>query len=434
MKHFNKGVVAVMGLVVMVNLSLTQVSCMKEFYDPAVIDTIIKQMSPVHSLDENHTWELTSCSTVSFSANLPVGAKLLQVLTENPRENGGAEIVGQCEIADGETATLALSYPTLCTKLYAALIDEHDAYTLTEFGVSETLVDFTTPIFVSERIAYTPSLQTYSYCYEEEFPEPGDYDYNDVVLHVSQIRTGERELQINVQLAAVGASRQLGGCMRLIGYNRADIESVATLNDDSFNKGVPKQILNVHTKRDVLLEGRNGEAVINLFCDAHWATGDVLTESYGQIPRNKYNVSNSVGSNNIKLVPRTVTYVVTFVDGSHLNEFSLDNIDPFIIREYNSGKFEVHLNQYRFAQTLYEYSATEIKNLPWALKVPTGKFCHPIDGQNIGFIMEDIETGEPILFGAYMQERRSFGEWAANHTQSTDWYFYPSVTRVFNPY
>lgn len=422
------------GIVIATNLSLTQVSCVKDYFDPAIVDTIIKQVSPVHSIDETHTWELASHSTVSFSANMLVGAKLLQVLTENPRESGDAVVVGQTDIADGGNVTLTLSYPTLCTTLYAALVDADGAYTVTAFSPEDSRVDFSAPVFVSERIAYTPPLQTYSYCYEEEFPEPGDYDYNDVVLHISQVRTGERELQINVQLAAVGADNQIAACLRLIGYEFGDIESITTVNDDSFNKGVPKQLLGVQTKRDVLLKGLNNEAVINLFCDAHWATGDVLTESYGYIQRKKYNVSNNPGSDNVKLVPRTITYVVTFVDGSRLNEFTLDTLDPFIIKEYNGGRFEVHMNEYRFAQTLYEYSATDIKNLPWALKVPTGKFCHPLAGQNIGFIMEDIETGDPILFGAYMREGKSFGEWAADHTQCTDWYFYPSANRVFNPY
>ena len=48
-----------------------------------------------------------------------------------------------------------------------------------------------------------------------------------------------------------------------------------------------------------------------------------------------------------------------------------------------------------------------------------------VDGVNIGFAKNGA------LFGAYMTEGHSFGEWAANHTTAIDWYDYPTGNQVF---
>ena len=76
-------------------------------------------------------------------------------------------------------------------------------------------------------------FQYFAFCYEQEFPEPGDFDYNDVVMHIALERANAREMYFHVRLAAVGANKQLAGCLRMPDIDYNDIETVYTVDDRS---------------------------------------------------------------------------------------------------------------------------------------------------------------------------------------------------------
>ena len=92
---------------------------------------------------------------------------------------------------------------------------------------------------------------SYTYLYEEEYPEPGDYDYNDLVLRVSQQRTGEKQITINVTISAVGASKMIASCIRLVGYRFQDIDSVYTTTGKSFNSEKAKDDAEYNFKKQL---------------------------------------------------------------------------------------------------------------------------------------------------------------------------------------
>ena len=152
--------------------------------------------------------------------------------------------------------------------------------------------------------------------------------------------------------------------------------------------------------------------------------------NYGLFQRKKYNVSNSTGDNYQLCATRTLSYVIYFKDDASLNGFTLDTLDPFIITEFGGLNYETHLDIYRDAQVLYEYSTLKFKDLPWALKVPMGDFHYPLEGNEIGF-KKKTDTGTTALFGAYMTKGHSFGEWAEDYTKCLDWYLYPVETYVW---
>lgn len=432
MNYLRKVIIFAMGSIVVGQILLTNTSCKKkEVFDPEVLDTIMTIASPVDKVDETHDWVMTSEKPFVIMADINVNAKKLQILTENPLQSNDAYVVSEGPITDGNYLTLYAAYPLIKEKLYAALVDDKGAYTVTEFSVDKMNVDFSNPLFVSEFLSYTPQPQSFVYGFEAEFPVPGDYDYNDIVLHISKEWVSSNVIQLNVQLAAVHYSSQLSAAVRLLDYSFDDIDSVKTVGGITFNDNVPTQILGVLTQ-DVdqsLLQGRNNEAVINLFADAHWATGDNLVENFGMMTRKNYNVTKGSDSSNQLIVPRTISYLIYFKDGSKLNSFTLNSIDPFIMKAYNGVIWEVHLNEYRNAQTLFEYVIADLENthLPWALKVPTGTFRHPLKGVNIGFYYKE----KAALFGAYSTKGHAFGVWSSDKTQAEDWYLYPNVSSVF---
>jgi LruC domain-containing protein len=248
-----------------------------------------------------------------------------------------------------------------------------------------------------------------------------------VVLRISQERTSENQITVNVTLAAVGSLSQVAAAMRIANYKYDDIESVTTLDNETFDDGLKKTSLPFIDSRDLLIKGIDDAAVINLFEDAHWATGATRYASEGYIERYKYNVSKTTSSQYDMMSPRTISYVITFKNPSQLDYFTLDLLDPFIIVEYMGTYMEVHaIYRYRSNTALHEYVQPNVAViLPWALTVPDGSFRYPLDGVNIGFAKDGA------LFGAYMTGGHSFGEWASNRLQAIDWYYYPTANQVY---
>ena len=412
-------------------LAGTGSSCKKEMFDKDIYDTLVRIQSPVDSIDPNHTWELSTSKYIIITANAGVGTKKVQILTENPVTSSDAQVLTQLDMEEGGRVGMNISYQGLFSTLYAAAVDSTGAYTVSAFKPANRDVDFSAPLFKQQKLSYSPSPYYYAFCYEQEFPEPGDFDYNDVVMHIALERASAREMYVHVRLAAVGGNKQIAGCIRLPEFNFEEIDTVYTLNNQSFNKDITDQYMVVQKKRDLLLEGRNKEAVLNLFADAHWATGDNMNADFGMFQRKQYNVTKQSSSSAQLMVPREITFVIRVNDVNRLNAMTLDNIDPFIITQYNGFNMEIHTYNYRSVQALNEYHYIDGGHLPWALKIPSGSFCHPLEGVNMGFLM--TKQGGEILFGAYATKGHSFGEWSMNRNTCQDWYYpeYATENQVF---
>ena len=408
------------GILTMGMLAMT--GCSKSVYDEETYEILLKQLSSVDSVDQRHSWQLTTHYSFRFIADAGSNIESVRVFTADPLNDPSAEIMASASISSGKTVVLSVTAPTIQNVFYAALVDKSGNYYVTSFTSSAIDVSFDGATVGKPKYEISP--QTYTYLFEENFPEPGDYDYNDLVLRVSQQRTGEKEITLNVTIAAVGASYHLAGGIRLVGYRYQDIDSVKSTTGESFNDGVPQGSLYMFSNTDLLVEGRNKEAVINLFVDAHWAMAFNIAVNYGLFQRKKYNVSNSTGDNYQLRAIRTLSYVIYFKSEADLNSFTLDTLDPFIITTYAGGNWETHLDNFRDAQVLYEYPSPSVKYLPWALKIPTRNFAYPLEGVEIG-IKKKTQTGSEALFGAYMTKGHSFGEWAEDYTKCLDWYLYP---------
>ena len=279
----------------------------------------------------------------------------VQILTDNPVVNDQATILGEAYVEDKTSIFMSVSYPNLQETFYAAAIDSEGRYTIVKFDLDDSsVVDFDNPVASKAKVGGYYQVQSFSYLFEEEYPEAGDYDYNDVVVRLSMRRTAPKEVRLNVELAAVGASMQLAFAIRLAGYKASDLEKAEAEYGASFDvvSGVefPDQMRTVMEKKDLLLTGMSQEAVLNIFADAHWATGDKLNTDYGLMTRKLYNVNYKKDDTNGSFIPREITYVLTFKDNVDVNLLSLSQLDPFIIKGYNGANWEVHTYAYHNAQ------------------------------------------------------------------------------------
>ena len=417
------------NIVFMVGI-MTMVSCNKNVFNEDDYNDLVEQVQPVKGIDPSHTWELTRqyYMTVDVGNVMPKATRL-QILDNNPVTGEGTTLLGDYPLNSSEKKQyVAFIAPDNLTTFYAALVDDDENYTVTSFTSEQRAINFSNLLANAAKVdTRMIGKQIFSYCFEDEMPVPGDYDYNDVVLRISQERTAYNQITLDITLAAVGSLMQVAAAVRLINYNFDDIESVTTVDGETFDEGYKKSALPFIESSNLLIKGLKGEAVLNLFEDVHWATGAVNYASEGYIPRYRYNVAKMSGSDDEQISPRTISYVITFKNPLSLNYFTLGQLDPFVIIEFNGALMEEHaVYRYRRETTLHEYvQPTGAVILPWALVVPSGSFRYPLNGVNIGY------ANDGVLFGAYMTEKHAFGEWAAKAGTAHDWYLYPTGNMVY---
>ena len=409
-------------------------SCNKEVFNVNDYERIVDFASPIDSIDAQHTWNLFSIRQLSVTANAGSGAVRAYVLSSNPLTDSNSEILAQVPISDGETKSLSVSIPLDETGLYAALLDDAGTYTITQIPDGSSSFDFSSPLAVKQGLTTLPKLQRFTYCFEEEMPVPGDYDYNDIILRVSQEPVNERQIQLHVELSAVGGMKQLGAGIRLLDYQFLQIDSVTTENGELFSLGgsnydqpAPTGILHIWKSTELLQEGLHQEPVIYLFDDAHWAMGDNITVQNSDFTRKKYNVTKNSSTSAELLPERIITYNIYFKEGVKTDNFSLGSLDVFMLESYNGSYWEVHSYEHRSAQATYEYTLpnTSKMHLPWGLVIPYSYFRYPLEGNNIGFMKDGTS------FGSYLTKGHSFGEWAMDASQYHDWYLYPAQNQVY---
>ena len=406
--------------------------CVRNQFDQQRYEEIVEEESPTPNVDENHDWMMSTIMTLVVDPSGVDNVNLVRIFTENPAETDFAEVVDEAYSSGDNKIVMNISYPIRLETLYAAAIDSEDYYTIVSFNPnSSSSINFASPIVKHQKMPYHYLYQTYEYLYEEEYPQPGDYDFNDVVLRISMERSSDIQLRFNVQLAAVGGTKQMGAAIRLAGYKYNEIESVKTVDNASFDiTGVgelPDMYRTMIQDKSLLQQSMNGEAVLNLFADAHWATGDRIISDNGSITRKRYNVSYEKSDDYGTFYPLEITYIVTFKNGVDISSLTLDGLDPFIIEEYNGNKYEVHTHHYAKAQVLYPNPSSDAHNLPWAFCIPYDKFYWPLHDVAIGFQAKS----KRYSYGAYPYLGRSFGEWAADRTKCLDWYLYPDKYEVY---
>ena len=246
----------------------------------------------------------------------------------------------------------------------------------------------------------------YSYAFEDNYPQAGDYDFNDIVLNVKLPAAGNdvKELKYTVDLRAVGAVKQLGAGLRIQGIDKSNVEEVsfgagATQRTNSLNSGIFE---------NASYETNGNELVIPLFGDAHYVYG------YTGSQRPMLNTGNAS-------TPLTDIYTLE-VNIKLKNAISIpsvtDGLDFFIAYQGGAQKrTEIHLNQFNSATANGQLADKEVLevikavNNTWALCVPE-KFAYP--------------TETTVITNAYSK----FADWAHNQSTNTDCYNTVSSNKV----
>ncbi len=214
----------------------------------------------------------------------------------------------------------------------------------------------------------TPSTDTSlstTYCFEDNYPKAGDYDFNDAVFDITK-SVSDNIVTLAVKLRAVGASVQLKGFLRLYGIT-SGINSIST--DNGFGEG------------DLQYQATNAGIVIPLFNDAHYA----LT---GSTDRNFYNTMSD-GSNTVPT--KTLTITINCASADVASNITSSVMDAFI----NNGSYEIHTYKWKDNAALGKVATGLLSGgYVWAIAVPSttaGSFKYPYEYQVITGAYPDFE-------------------------------------------
>lgn len=253
----------------------------------------------------------------------------------------------------------------------------------------------------SDQTVTEVNLGTYSYAFEDNWPNKGDYDMNDFVVDMNITKfqnTANKVTKVTLKgkLRSVGASKRLAAAVQLDGIPAANVKSITYSKKDLVGSNL---ILAANG-----VEAGQTNAVVPICDDAHKAFGVSDTRF----------ISTQNGSYS------PVDVMITIEFSTPLDNFTYNTLNMFIVNfsQNIGGRNEVHLAGYAATDKINKsLVATENGRKlsltdpfktpagdPFALAIPIS-FNYPAEGNNINSVY-------PL-----------FADWAhSGGLKNTDWY------------
>lgn len=281
---------------------------------------------------------------------------------------------------------------------------------------------------------YVGSVQaSYTVNFEDQWPVVGDYDVNDIVLHVEDIETLQTSSKVTkaifkMNLKAVGAGHTLGAALQLDNVTNAEIASVTYSQE-----GKPGMMSSDTGAFDLTGAGVDSgsdsdAAVLPIFYDAHkvFLNQAVIADSQ-RVPMNTKD-SRSEG--------RGLIITVTFTDDATVapEDLMVSGLNFFIFRTddelaVNGDRVEVHLKGYKPTRKVSQYYFGTGNDASTA-----SNYYVSAGGFPWGIIVNDVEEvteDETTVYTTWMWPTEStlitkkygrFAKWVnSNGKQDKDW-------------
>ena len=283
----------------------------------------------------------------------------------------------------------------------------------------------------------TAELVEYTFCYEDNFPEAGDYDFNDCVMSI-QFDTDDSGtndvINLTVNLKAVGATEQIAAALRFNGISASQISSISIESQEFSSNANTRYSGYVPTQEPspttIYTMTGGTDAYMVLFNDAHYAISGVdQDEAYVNNggSRMMYNtLQDKTNTRGDTVSVKTNTYKIT-LNGKYsgLSELTAEDLDLFIIEQFNGAYFEVHTYPYKTNEVVHEWGGSNYDDVyPWAIMV-AGDFKYPIEWTPIA------QKEGSVTINSSSTAYPKFANWAQDHTTDTDWYEYPTSGYVY---
>lgn len=421
--------------IIYVSLAMFLSSCTKEYFDQDAYNTIVKEAFPVENVDASQDWQTLATSDLKVSVDQTSGQTYtIRVYEQDPSVNNSVTVLAEGTVVSGSTYSTSMIHPTVCNTFYVARIDENGYRQVKTVKANDGVVSASFATDDTEQVKETNDISYFSwkYVYEDAFPQPGDYDFNDLVMTVTRQVDLEdpSKLYLTVSLDALGSTSAMAAAIHISGLDPTSVESIKASEKFLFYEysGVDKIKSNVDYSTSF-----TGDVVIPLFSDAHWAMSRGYDKVNGSPAHYYYNTVKDASSLYYSTSktgdPARVIYTIKCTSADVAKNITSNTIDAFIITQYNGSFWETHAAPYKKHEVLYRYLNSDFQtaytdNFPWALKVP-GNFKYPTEGTPISKYKSWVRSG------AYCTSGHSFGEWAEDEDQAQDWYSYPSSDYVY---
>ena len=194
-------------------LTLGLTSCHDDVsFDQDTYDTLVQLSFPVQDIDSNHDWSTIGSATVSLTVNSETGTTFqVRIYEENPIGHQGALTkLGEGIVADNETAAIRFSYRLAQPSAYVVLFDPDNYMTVypvtIKDGSASVVIQMPAPGEGTPVNQLQEKPLSFRYCFEDNFPEAGDYDFNDCVFTVTPQLDAQdaKKVTVTVSLDAVG--------------------------------------------------------------------------------------------------------------------------------------------------------------------------------------------------------------------------------------
>lgn len=242
----------------------------------------------------------------------------------------------------------------------------------------------------------------YTYASEDNFPSPGDYDMNDLVVSLDSLsyyfvqKDQIERMTLHLTLRAVGATRQLGAAIQLDNLNAEDIKAV------TYSKDLPAGHFNLNANKT---EQKQKHAVIPLFDNAHKVLGYENTTTF-------------INTINGGPIADPYAFDVTLEFNAAIGEadIRLDKLNYFTIVGTKLPRTEIHLPGYE--HTSLSVTPKELQMVTtqymWNILVP-GYFRYPQEWK--------------MIKNVYLQ----FEEWVKTGGQGNkNWYESPEESLLYD--
>ena len=393
---------------------------------------------PVEGIDPMQDWSTVQKYTLQVGIGYS-DSYLLRVYTESPAY-ASSRLLNTSYVDGNKTYSISLTVPSIQKELFICLEDSKGNQRVKKVLLSDSLIDIVfssssaadESLYSSSDVFKTP--MSYTFSYEDCFPQPGDCDFNDAVMDVSLDKTmdkssGKRYIDVKVSLRAVGSFTRIAAAMRLSGIKSGQVATYDRSGDDFYffgQYGDQDMLPKFGESNECMVMPKTDDIVIPVFNDAHYFISGGKTMS--ALPyRLYYNTKTDKKDQTATVTDaKSQTFRIEVKDETTFNDFSISDVDLFILEEYNASVFEVHTQPFKTAEVTREWAAKNAdgisvydNNYPWALMIP-GRFRYPVEGYQIGIYKGDI------LAGAYL----GFAYWARYRESNKDWYLNPQSSNM----
>ncbi|MGL4851383.1 MAG: LruC domain-containing protein [Phocaeicola sp.] len=274
---------------------------------------------------------------------------------------------------------------------------------------------------INNQITPDPEIpsQIYTYAFEDNYPQPGDYDFNDVILDVVSPRRNGNKIEIQVTLQALGATKHLGAGVRIMGEARKNVLSVnylgEHLQDFRATWGGRNEVLMGGVNANGFEKDCGDDLVVPLFGDGHAV--------FGATGRGMINTSTA---QQVNYAPRTMVFELQFKTGTDTKDFSLENdLDFFLTHNqvtsmsgqsyHHNPRVEVHLFANRdnptYRGTTFDHIKQVAGKITWGICAPSFKY--------------------PLEYTSITTAYNRFEVWAQNMETYQDWHQYPTTGKTW---